>query len=524
MTGTLLLARVALRRDRFLIAIWFLLLVGVCYASAAATDSLYTDGADRVRAAEALNASPGIVALYGPVLDVHSAGEFAMTKLTVLYAVFVAVFVIVLVRRHTRSEEEQGLTELVASGAVGRAAPLAAAVVDGVLVATGLGALAALADIAGGLDVSGSLAFGASWTGVGIVSVGIAAVACQLFASARSCTGAAAAAIALAYVLRAVGDVEATWLSWLSPFGWSTQLRAWSDPRWWVLGLYVALAAGLVAAAFLLRSRRDLSAGLFPDRPGPVDAVPGLGSELGLTWRLHRTVLLTWTVATASLSALFGAIVPGFSGLLDSETVRRVMEGLGGVGVAEQMLLAAELSVIAVVLTCFGIGVFAHAATDERDGRTGAVLAAGGTRERVIWSLTGVAVGGTLWLLLVAGLSMGAGYAAATGDPAPVVDMTTAGLAHAPAVCLVVMLGALAWCAHPGAPWAGWILLAAFLTLGEFGDLLELPSWLTGLSPYAHVPAMPIESFDFTSTAALIGILALTVAACQVAFRRRDLT
>ena len=45
------------------------------------------------------------------------------------------------------------------------------------------------------------------------------------------------------FVLRAVGDTtEASWLSWLSPFGWNTQLRAYGDTRWWVLLLYVALA------------------------------------------------------------------------------------------------------------------------------------------------------------------------------------------------------------------------------------------------------------------------------------------
>ena len=48
--------------------------------------------------------------------------------------------------------------------------------------------------------------------------------------------------------LRAVGDTAVSWLSWLSPFGWSTQLRAYGDTRWWVLLLYVALAGVLPVA------------------------------------------------------------------------------------------------------------------------------------------------------------------------------------------------------------------------------------------------------------------------------------
>ena len=61
--GTNLLVRYALRRDRVLASVWVLVLVLVCYASAAATPGLYPTVSERVTAAEALNASPAIVAL-----------------------------------------------------------------------------------------------------------------------------------------------------------------------------------------------------------------------------------------------------------------------------------------------------------------------------------------------------------------------------------------------------------------------------------------------------------------------------
>ena len=154
-TGTWPLVRVALRRDRVIASVWVLLLVVVVYASAAATESLYPTVADRVTAAEAINNSAAIVALYGPILDVTSLGELAMTKLTVLYAVFVALLFLVLVRRHTRTEEESGRAELLGGTAVGRDAQLAAAVLESALVALVLGVLAAAASVAGGLPSRG---------------------------------------------------------------------------------------------------------------------------------------------------------------------------------------------------------------------------------------------------------------------------------------------------------------------------------------------------------------------------------
>ena len=95
-------------------------------------------------AAEAINASPAIVALYGPILDVRSIGELAMTKMTVLYAVFVAMMLLFVVRRHTRLDEETGQAELLGGTAIDRDAPLAAAVTFGAGVAVVLGLLAAL--------------------------------------------------------------------------------------------------------------------------------------------------------------------------------------------------------------------------------------------------------------------------------------------------------------------------------------------------------------------------------------------
>ena len=75
------------------------------------------------------------------------------------------------------------------------------------LLSLAVGLLAALADIAGGLPVAGSLAFGAAWVGIGWVSIGLTAVACQLSASSRTCSASPAAALGLLYALRAVGDV-----------------------------------------------------------------------------------------------------------------------------------------------------------------------------------------------------------------------------------------------------------------------------------------------------------------------------
>ncbi|MBS1838803.1 MAG: ABC transporter permease, partial [Actinobacteria bacterium] len=147
--------RLMARQDRVLVPVWCAVLVLTCYASAAATPALYRSDASRVTAAAAVNSSPGIVALYGPILDVSSVGELAMTKMTVLYAVLVSVMVLFVVRRHTRGDEEAGRAELLGAAAVRATTPLRAVIVYGTGISVLLGGAVAVANTAGGLPLVG---------------------------------------------------------------------------------------------------------------------------------------------------------------------------------------------------------------------------------------------------------------------------------------------------------------------------------------------------------------------------------
>jgi ABC-2 type transport system permease protein len=525
MAGVGQVARISVRRDRILVSVWTLVLVAVCYASAVATAPLYPTAADQVAAAEAINASPAVVALYGPILDVHSLGELSMTKMTVLYAVFVAILAVVVVRRHTRTEEESGRAELLGGTAIGRDALLVAAVAEGVAVSLVVGLLAAVADILGGLPVEGSLAFGASWAGLGLVASGLAAAACQLSASSRTCGAIAAAGLGVFFVLRIVGDTTSlSAFSWLSPFGWGTQLRAWSDPRWWVLLLYVGTTAAFTALAHVLRSRRDLGSGLLAARPGPATGSPRLADAVALAIRLHGPTVLTWTAAMTVLGLVMGAIAPNIGDALDSPGARDFIQRLGGEGAIQDTLLAAELSIMAVVITCFAIAVVGHGGSDEHDGRTEQVLATATSRARSYVALLVVAFVGAAWLLLVTGLAVTLGFGGASGDLGDAFGrVLPAALVQAPAVWLVASGAVAAYAWRSGWSAAGWVLVVACLSVGQFGELLRLPQWVIDLSPYVHVPKMPVDAFAATPTLVMTLLAAVLLTVGWVGYRSRDI-
>ncbi len=262
LVGTTRLVRLALRRDRVLLPVWSAALVLGSVGSVRATVDLYPDAASRAEAARGINDNPALVAIYGPVSEIDSEGAVATFKLLLLGGVLLSMLCSVLVRRHTRLEEESGRAELLSATVLGRHALLAAAVLEAATAAVLTGLLTALGNTAAGLDLAGSLAFGLAWTGLGLAATGITALCCQLTASTRTAGGLVALVLGVAYVLRAVGDLSAGWLTWLTPFGWASRVRAYGEERWWVLALSLLLGLATLAGAVTLAGRRDVGAGL----------------------------------------------------------------------------------------------------------------------------------------------------------------------------------------------------------------------------------------------------------------------
>jgi len=175
-------------------------------------------------------------------------------------------------------------------------------------------------------------------------------------------------------------------------------------------------------------------------------------------------------------------------------------------------------------VTAYGLSVIAAAGGEERDGRTAVVLATGSTRRSGFGATAGLVVAGSAWLLLATGLGMSFGFGLQTGDLADgVARVLPAVTAYVPAVLLTGALGlaAFAWSARWAA--AGWGLLFLFLTLGELGELLHLPDWAIGLSPFHHVPSLPGASVRAAPLVVLSVLATVVASVAWFRYRSRDI-
>ncbi|HSX96094.1 MAG TPA: ABC transporter permease, partial [Streptomyces sp.] len=238
-TGTLL--RFALRRDRVMVPVWVAVTGLMVLSMPNSLRSLNGTAAERADLMGQMATNPSLRALVGPVFD-DSLGALTAWRVGVYAGLLAAVMSLLVVIRHTRDEEESGRQELIASGTVGRRAPLTAALLTAAVANGGLAALVTIG--LAGQGAMGAAAFGLGIAGVGMVFATMAAVVAQLTESARLARGLTAGVLGGAFVLRAAGDASANdgsslW-TWLSPLGWLENERSFADERWWVLLLFTA--------------------------------------------------------------------------------------------------------------------------------------------------------------------------------------------------------------------------------------------------------------------------------------------
>jgi ABC-2 type transport system permease protein len=520
--GTML--RLVLRRNRVRLVVWWVVLVGMFAYVGAYYRSLFTTQASLDDFA-ALSNTPGIKALTGLAAAPATLGGAVWTKIWMTSALSLAFGVVFLVTRSGRADEEVGRTELLRSRVLGLHAYSVASWLVNAALCVAVGAGLALVSVVGGLDpagagITGSLVVGASVTGVGLVALGIGAVAGQVASTSRGANGLGSVVLGAAYVLRMVGDLGDGRLTWVSPVGWGQEMAPWGANRWWPLALLVVLAVVVLAVAGRLEARRDLGSGLMPERPGPAGAPARYARPLGLALRLQRGPISGWTATIVLCALLFGSVVQAMTDLL-KDAGPTAMAMLGGTGV--DALLSLLVVVIAMVTEVFALQSAVTLRADEASGMVEPQLAGAVSRRR--WALERLLVPavGSAVLLLVGGAGIGASYGSIVGDPGQTSRLAGAALAYWPAVMVLVgvAVALFGWLPRLAIPMT-WGVLAAMWFVVIVGDALHLPGWVLDALPFSATPTQPLEPLTWTPLVVMTMVAAALTWTGLDRFARRD--
>jgi ABC-2 type transport system permease protein len=177
---------------------------------------------------------------------------------------------------------------------------------------------------------------------------------------------------------------------------------------------------------------------------------------------------------------------------------------------------------MALIAGGFAVSSALRPRSEETSGRAEPLLTTGLSRSRWARSHLAVTLGGSVVLMLAAGLGMGLTYGIAAGDLGQVGRLLGAAIAYVPALWVLVGVATVLFGVAPRATTAAWAVLVACFVIGLLGALLDLPDWVIDLSPFQHVPQMPSQGFTLTPVVALTGAAAALIAAGVAAFRQRD--
>ena len=497
LTGTGALARLAVRRDRIGLAAGVYVIVVAVTGTAFAFKRLYPTAAGRAALAATGGGNPALRFLYGRI-DGDSIGSLTTWRYGIWAGIFAALMTIFVVIRHTRTDEEAGRLELVGSAAVGRQAALAAGLLTAAAANVVVSVLLCVALPLAGLPVPGAAALGLAIGCCGLAFAGIAAVAAQLTSSARSARGIALGALGVAFVLRGVGDSAGasgpSWLSWASPLAWIQLTRPFAGPRWWVLCLPLALFGLGTALAFALAARRDLGAGLLPDRPGRATASRLLSGPFGLAWRLEWGTLLGWVAGFVFTFWACGAAAKGIGQLFGtSSALQREFTRIGGQAAITNAYLAALMLLAGLVAAGYATSTVLRLRSEETGELAEQVLATATGRIRWALSYIVVAVAGSVVLLAVAGAATGLGYGLRAGSVGhQVAQLLGAAFAQLPATLAVAAVAVLLFGLWPEAAVPGaWTAVGLAVAIELFGQVLQLSHWVLDISPFTHTPRLP---------------------------------
>lgn len=511
---TRVLAVAYLRRSRWALATWVVMLGMLPALMAVSTRVGYPTQADRDAFARESAANAAEVALRGPIFDTTVGGLVAWTVAS-SGSLIGAVVALILIVRYARSDEQSGRQELMLAGRATRGDQLRAAL--GVVGGAGaaVGAVACLGLVATGLPLGGSVLLGLAIAGSILFFVGVGAVCAQLATDPGVAGRLAAFILGAFFVIAAVGDATGGPLVWLSPFGWARHTQAFVGNRWWVPAIPLGLAAVLGWVALRLNRRRDYTTGMLRSRAGRASAPGWIRGPFGLAAHLEQATVVGWMAALGFLGLMMGAVLAN----LDQQLAGTAFEDFarrhgGAVG---EVFFQFVLYVLAQIATAAALAAVLTLRGDETGGLAEPVLARPVTRRR--WSVT-------RWLVAVAvgsGALLGLGVGAALSSGRWQLPLST--LAYLPAALAMVgfALALVGWLPRAAAAvsWTALGLLLFLDLLAEF-NLLS-PELIRNLSPFAATFAGLLAG-ELPLTLAGLTVLGLLLAGFGIlGLQRRDL-
>ncbi len=234
---------------------------------------------------------------------------------------------------------------------------------------------------------------------------------------------------------------------------------------------------------------------------------------------MQRGGVLGWSVGFLLAGVVYGSMTEGAADLVgDNEQARAIIERMGGQAGITDAFVSAMVGMLGLIAALYVVASVLRLGGEETSGRAEPVLAGAVGRLRWAAGHLVIAFGGSVLIMLLAGLGFAAGY----GRDAGVI--LGACLVQVPAVWVIGGVAVLLHGLLPRAAVAAWAVAGAVLLLGWVGPALDVPQTVLDVSPYGHLPKLPGGAMSWSPVLVLLLVAAVLVGTGLAGLRRRDMT
>lgn len=525
--GTGRLISLFFRQHRLKIILWLTGIIGISLVVALAYPELYSTQEDIMGFALTMD-NPAMSALIGAnyAIEDFNIGAVFASEMLLFTAIAVAIMNILLIKSSTREDEEVGRVEIVRSLPVGKLSYLVASISMMLLVNLGLVVILTTGLTTLGTDVftwESSLLYSTILGLTGLVFAGITAISAQLSSTAHGTSLSSLGILLFAYLIRVVGDVQNETISLFSPLGWVTRTEVFVNDDWLPILVLGGSAILLILVAFYLHVRRDMFAGILPDRPGKKKASSFLKTAPGFVWNLEKGKIIGWFLLIFLLSAAFGAILGELETYFsDMDVIQLFLEDSSGDNMTEQFitLLVAIMSIFSIIPS---VSILHSLKSEETAGRVEHFYTRAVSRNKILGTYYGWSVISIVLMQTAIALGLYMTSSQVLDQSIDLMTLLETTLIFLPAMFIIIGLSTLFLGVIPKLTMASWLYIVfAFIVL-YLGSLLELPEWVNNLSAFHHIPEYPHEAINWGTIGILTGIGALFSIAGFIGYNKRDI-
>ncbi|AMC93080.1 hypothetical protein AOC36_03530 [Erysipelothrix larvae] len=518
---SLKLLRFYLKKDRNSILIWLLGFIISVSGIAFYYSSMEMSEVEKQILYETLN-SPAMILLLGLAPDVQpTTGMLFSLEMSLFTGILVVIMNILIMSSNTRKAEEGGVLELIRALPTGRFAPLIASLIQALIVNLILSLCIGISFIFIDTTVfstQGGFLFAFSLGGTGFLFACFSAIWSQIFQSNRSAMVASFAFLGFNFILRGITDIQAPHLSWLFPLSWLYLAQPFTNNRWFILILMYSTALIAATIALLLNYHRDYDGAYIRQKPGREYAKKSLLGRFGLLHSMNKTTLISWVVGVIALGFTFGYTFTDIQEFFKGNDLIQVMfPNTTGADFSKQYLgmLATIFSILIAIAPLTFMG---RLLTEEKNGRLENLISKPISRLYILMTHLIYALGA---LILLSSVSILSTYGTSGGSMA-LGEVSEAILILTPAILFILGFGILLCGILPKLYVLVWIMLGYGFFVVYFGNMLKMPEWLKGFSPFYHIT--PLETLDLFPLITLTSLGILFTIIGFVAYQKRDLS